>query len=116
MFKPEERQIYKFHDGTKERVCDPMAAMHALLDACDINAELAVYNALSPRGDELNHKEQKDLLGAVDKIAKATRKAFKLKTLTMRGDKVTGVSNSEAFALCEDFLIWLDDIKKKANT
>lgn len=107
--------IYEYNDGTKDRVLDPVSTMHELLNLVDLEAQAAIYDTLTTRAEkgELNQEEQIKYLGAIKEIAKATRKAFKLKNLSKRGDKVSGVTDGEALAMCFDFLAWLDNLKKK---
>lgn len=114
----ENRNIYSYHDGSKDRLADPIPTMLALFEACDIEAEQAVINTLGPKAerDEATHQDGIALLKAQNEIAKAARKAFGLKKLGQRGDKVTGMTDGEAIGIALDFLDWMSEVKKKLST
>jgi hypothetical protein len=72
MFKPQEQQIYEYHDGHKVRKVDPMPIYLRLLEAAppeELNADLAAFSS---------GPDKEAGTGALIRLGAHTAKAFQL--------------------------------------
>jgi len=99
------RLIFSFHDGTRTRRADPLAAGGALERECPKYAELlelAVDDAPTvpgPAADDVARQKGE----AIAELVRATRAAFGVRPLDEEG----GLTEAETLNLFREFLVFL---------
>ena len=99
-----QRQIFRFHDGTKLRGVDPMVVLRTLQAEKEFTeADIA----LAMQGD----------VDASQRTIRAVRKAFGV--IAWEQDQHTGaergLTEGETLTLLDEFGVWLDAVKKNTN-
>lgn len=99
-YKPKERLIYKYFDGSKNMTADPMLLYRRLMEKSpDLSIDIQVSNSVS-----------KDRNKARDSMLEKIRWIFSLRKF-----EEEGLTEAECELLLEHFVNWCDDLKKKYN-
>lgn len=105
MFKPKERNIFKYHNGEKVVGIDPFLVQKkmGLNEECDFETDF-----------KLLELADKTSLEAFDRLVKAARVAFNIKDFSVDdNDAETGLMDLEVMELLVDFGNWVGELKKK---
>lgn len=100
LYKPKERKVYRFFDGEKEILADPMLLYKRFMDVAP-EMRISWKVARSPSKDAT--KAHNDLIGNI-------RRIFELKPLAEGG-----LSEPEVEDLLDHFLIYVERIKKNSR-
>lgn len=100
MYKPNERNIYKYHNGQSWIRADPMVLYKRIMEkAPEIQVEMSVSNSIS-----------KDAIKAHSDLINRLRGIFDIKTL-----EAGGLTESEVIQLFDHFMEYVDTIKKNSR-
>jgi hypothetical protein len=99
-YKPKDRKIYRYFDGTKEVAGDPMVLYKRFMD---VAPEMRVYWKVSRSPSKYATKAHCDLIVKI-------RQVFEIKTLAEGG-----LSEPECEDLLDHFLIYVELVKKNSG-
>lgn len=100
MYKPRERKIYSYYDGSKVVKADPMVIFKKIMDkAPEISIEMSVSTSIS-----------KDASKAHNDLIKRLRGIFNIKSL-----EEGGLSEAESIELFDHFMSYIDEVKKNSR-
>jgi hypothetical protein len=106
LYRPGERTIYRYFDGEREVVADPLPLYKRVMD---VGPELDVDIRVA-RSPMRGNKE------AFDSALRKIRVIFDLKPFRDAGEgKVEGLTELEAFALLDHFMRYSNSVKKNMN-
>ena len=103
-----ERVLYEYFDGEKDRIADPCKLYERLYSHPDHDFFMLVEDGMNP------------LLTPEDRVEAATnligiaRSAFGVKDLQEDVEDPMGLTDHEVMLLIEDFHSWVEEFKKKA--
>jgi len=101
MFTPEEKEIYKFHDGKKERAVDPLKFQRRLEEKhLDVAKEYGLMQHFN--------------LSAFGRVAEAVSHAAGIPMFD--DEHPDGWTETQLVALCSDFFLWCENVAKKNGT
>jgi hypothetical protein len=107
---PARRLIFRYHDGVRERLGDPIAITRQLLfeSSAEFDADLAILEA----GAGMVSAEQRYF--AIGRVAEAARKAFDIPLLRSTEDgSVEGMTEQELLTeVLTPFVRFLSELKK----
>lgn len=106
MFDQADRDIYRYHDGSRERFGDPLAIEERLFRGLEDHDAEALDN-------QLESKEPAIVYGALAKLLPAARSAFRLAEFDE--DTGAGLTREEVLAVLSGFLAWRDEKKEVAG-
>jgi len=107
MYTPEERQIFRYHNGTKVVCADPMVLYRRFLKSVGGEQTLGDLEKHIHSGNDQLAEE------ATGRLLVAIQGAFNLQPLDEEGQ---GTTESEQLKAYFDFLQYLAESKKKAAT
>lgn len=115
MFRPEERLVFEFWDGEKERKIDPLAVQESILadESLTFRADMALLQTPVGTDDTLGQQMERDQIAAARRIRDSFRKAMGIEPYTEDGGNERGLTDAETDALFEVFDRFLADAKKK---
>jgi hypothetical protein len=120
MYKPKDRQIYEFNDGTTDRVVDPIEVATKLNAVAEIDIDkgqeiLQAFSkqTISDKPTDFERQQTKEALDVSAQMADAIRKAFDIPPFAKIDGKIVGLTQTELLTLLADFSDFLDQIKKK---
>lgn len=102
MFKPQQRKIYRYWNGTKEVCADPMRLSQRLMS--DYPKESTLEHDY-----KLLQIDKPESIEALARIAQCARNVFRLAEIDDDGN---GVTDEEAIMILVDFSGYLDSVKK----
>lgn len=108
---PSKRNLFRYHDGTRERVGDPVEIARKFLyeSGIDVKEDLGVIK--SPLSDEAR-------ITAISRVSAAMREAFGIKELGIgENGEVVGMSDTELFDhVLTPFVNYVDALKKNGES
>lgn len=104
MYSVEERQIFRFFDGEKERGIDPIATFRAFVSQPDFDYQADV--GLAETGD----------LQATARVLAAARAAFKVSEFSEDNGQQSGMLDSEVIATMKAFGSFISSLQKKTES
>lgn len=103
MWKPEERLIYRYWNGSKEVGADPLVLYRALMGQSE--SDIKSDGALMETGDA----------EALGRIVAAARKVFNVEEFHEENGEPVGLLESEVLQLLNDFASWTNETQKKMS-
>lgn len=100
----DNRLIFKYWDGSRERMIDPMEVQRSLTSYDDFNLDIDLKLATSELAGE-------EAMRALHRVIDAIRRAFGVRSYD--GDTNTGLTGGECMSLFYSFATFIDDCKKK---
>ncbi len=114
---PEDRCIFSFWDGTRQREVDPMEAGIVLEAECPeyvgLLEEVSAPPAVLPPGGVATQLAG-DKRQAAEKLLTVTRKMFGVTPFRFENGVRSGLTRAETFDLMTDFILFLSGLSKKA--
>jgi len=105
---PRERVIFRYWNGSKIMLADPMRIQAGLLDLPDFEADLKIMGLQA-------EEAQKEARAALMRIAAGVRKIFGIEELHLvpDTDEECGLTDAECVALMMEFIGFITECKKK---
>lgn len=105
-FKPRERLIYRFWDGSRTRHADPL----------EVQARLLAFPNLDLQTDlKLVATDTPESAAALDRIVAAVRHAFQIPEFNDDAGDPVGLTKAECWGLFQDFGRYFETLKKKLS-
>lgn len=116
MFSLENRSIYKYHNGTKYVLADPLAIYRTLASFPDIDLDrdLKVLGLAFRPNPATDPGLEKEIVGTFGRLIGAIRQAFKVSEFQVQEDGTPiGLTEEECMLLLADYADFIDGVKKK---
>jgi len=114
-----DRLVFRFKDGTRKRYADPVAVERSLIELLGRDWRRTVSDLAKPIPSGLVGEQREEAEAKSDdlrtRVLKATYLAFKVEPLRDDGDKMTGLTEVEAFDLLGGFLRFCSDLIRLAR-
>lgn len=113
LFRRDERELFRYWDGQKQRSIDPVASYRAIWSDPECNLLTDATTARNPiKPDGAAFYPISEVYAAEDRLREMTRRIFGVKEWS---EDQPGLTVDETDALLNSFLAYCADLKKKRN-